>query len=118
VFSLGRIALCFSDHALTSCDIHIIDMWMFRRSSAGFQYVGVGYNLLTSDPDGEIVGQGGVDPGLRLTHRIIHTGVGDIPHDIAYEPRDSCAHSSTVNLFYGTKSYQNTLKTDISSSGM
>jgi hypothetical protein len=83
----------------------------------GVHFVGVGYNLLKGNPDGGMATRGGVDPGLLFTRRIFAMSPGDVPPEVVYEPRHSCAKEETLSVFYGTKSYQDKLNVDVSSSG-
>jgi hypothetical protein len=83
----------------------------------GIHFVGVGYNLLKGNPDGGQTARGGVDPGLLFTRRIFAMSPGDVLPEIIFEPRRSCAKEQTLSVFYGTKSYQEKLSVDVTSSG-
>eukprot|EP00057_Strongylocentrotus_purpuratus_P001649 XP_001200514.2 PREDICTED: uncharacterized protein LOC764265 [Strongylocentrotus purpuratus] len=84
-------------------------------------YLGVGYNILTGDPDGGDVTNGGVDPGLMVTRRILDLtyhngelsldGQYQVPDQVTFVPRDSCNHDS--QLFHNARTYQEKLARDV-----
>ncbi|KAL8580424.1 hypothetical protein ACOMHN_054338 [Nucella lapillus] len=79
----------------------------FGRSLAqGEQYVGIGYNLLTANPDGGLASRGGVDPGLLITRRVLDLSDS---RSIQRQVRHSCGASQTTSTFFGGKSYQDKL---------
>ncbi|XP_062605124.1 uncharacterized protein LOC134266928 [Saccostrea cucullata] len=80
-------------------------------------YIGVGYNLLTGNPDGSLVSNGGVDPGLLYTRKILEVTEHDSPTRVQIEHRHSCANKNTTSMYYGTKSYQDKLKLGVKTSG-
>lgn len=90
----------------------------------GLQHLGVGYNILTGNPDGD-KNIGDVDPGLLNTRRIFeltHKGkkmsVGQlysIPDQVEYAARDAKVTTTSKQTFVGEKSYQKKLTKDISS---
>ncbi|XP_061189368.1 uncharacterized protein LOC133197381 [Saccostrea echinata] len=80
-------------------------------------YIGVGYNLLTGNPDGSLVSNGGVDPGLLYTRKIFEVTEHDSPKRVQIEHRHSCANKNTTSMYYGTKSYQDKLKLGVKTSG-
>jgi hypothetical protein len=59
----------------------------------GENYLGVGYNLLTGNPDGGDGTKGGVDPGLLVTRHIIHLHKNKAVH---FEVRLQCTLYHTV----------------------
>ncbi|KAK6173994.1 hypothetical protein SNE40_017354 [Patella caerulea] len=84
----------------------------------GIDFVGIGYNLLTGNPDGG--SGGGVDPGLNTLRQIFQlTTVPStpIPKEVLYKLRLSCLRSQSVDIFYGAKSYQTKLSSGVESSG-
>ena len=83
----------------------------------GAQFVGVGYNILKANPDGDLASYGGVDPGLLYTRRIFELSGGTAPRELVYEERYSCTEIQKTTIFYGTKSYQDKLGVGIKASG-
>ncbi|XP_071095708.1 uncharacterized protein [Haliotis cracherodii] len=86
-------------------------------SSPGVEFVGVGYNLLTANPDGGDSTLGGVDPGLLYTRKVFNIAPGNNPPEVVVEKRHSCVHIQENHVFYGSKSYQDKLGLDVKSSG-
>ena len=84
----------------------------------GLRYIGVGYNLLKGNPDGNFWSAGGDDPGLLSTRKILTLSADDVPTEIVYEYHDTCRKSNEFSLFYDPQSYQNKLMENIRSSGM
>lgn len=80
-------------------------------------YIGVGYNLLTGNPDGSLVSNGGVDPGLFYTRKILEVTDHDSPKRVQIEHRHSCANQNSTSMYFGTKSYQDKLKLGVKTSG-
>lgn len=83
----------------------------------GLHFIGVGYNLLKGNPDGNFWSAGGDDPGLMTTRKILKLSTDDVPSEIVYEYRDVCRQSHEFALFYDPQSYQNKLLESITSSG-
>ncbi|XP_067676943.1 uncharacterized protein [Haliotis asinina] len=74
----------------------------------GLQYVGIGYNLLKANPEGEdTVPRGGIDPGVLLTRHIFKLTGKDPPEAEIAQGRLDCATEEYV--YFGQKSYQNML---------
>ncbi|GFR70968.1 MACPF domain-containing protein 8 [Elysia marginata] len=78
------------------------------------KFLGVGYNLLTGNPDGGLLSRGGIDPGLLFTRKIFDLSP---QHAVQSESRKSCAQTRQTSVFYGGKSYQNKLKRGVSFGG-
>ncbi|KAL9974313.1 hypothetical protein ACROYT_G011334 [Oculina patagonica] len=84
----------------------------------GLGYIGVKYNLLRGNPEGNTK-LGGIDPGLDDDKRILKlTGPKDkVPDQICYEPHQSCHMTKSAKIFGGTKSYQEKLNVDVTAKG-
>ena len=89
-------------------------------------YVGIGYDLLRGNPEGDFT-LGGHDPGLRLRSifkltdrngRPISHGSQTVPQQIEYKPVHSCSSAHSVKAFSGTKSYQKKLDVSVNLEGM
>ncbi|XP_076438521.1 uncharacterized protein LOC143277529 [Babylonia areolata] len=85
-----------------------------RSQALGEQYVGIGYNVLTANPDGGLASRGGVDPGLLITRRVLK--VTD-SRAIQTQLRHSCGSEQTTSTFYGGKSYQDKLAVGVNLEG-
>lgn len=82
------------------------------------RYIGVGYNLLRGNPDGNFWAAGGDDPGLLSTRKVLAlSSQADVPGEIVYEFHDQCRQAHEFSLFYDPQSYQNKLLERITSSG-
>ena len=90
-------------------------------------YIGIGYDLLKGNPEGDFTLLGGLDPGLRLRSifKLTDAGGQPIPHDsqnlptqIEYKRVHTCSSVHRVNAFSGTKSYQKKLDVNVKTSGM
>ena len=83
----------------------------------GLDYVGIGYNLLEGNPEGVDLSVGGVDPGLLTTKKIFKLtwdklSAGrkfTVPDQVSFVSLQYCVN--TTGVVFGTKSYQDTLKT-------
>lgn len=83
----------------------------------GLRYIGVGYNLLRGNPDGNFWAAGGDDPGLLSTRKVLTLSADAVPSEIVYEFHDTCRPSNEFSLFYDPQSYQNKLLESVTSSG-
>lgn len=83
----------------------------------GLHFIGVGYNLLRGNPDGNFWSAGGDDPGLLSTRKVLTLSDDSVPTEIVYEYHDVCRKSNEFTLFYDPQSYQNKLLESITSSG-
>ncbi|XP_053406245.1 uncharacterized protein LOC123545505 isoform X2 [Mercenaria mercenaria] len=81
--------------------------------------VGVGYNILRGNPDGTDWRNGGEDPGLLVTRRILklESEPGSVPNQLVYVRHDSCQSSATDRLIYSPKTYQDHLGHRVSFAG-
>ena len=89
------------------------------------KFVGIGYNLLSGNPEGS-VSLGGVDPGLRDTHRVLqltyntnrmtHDRSYSLPDQVNFAERLSCTASQIIKSYTGTKSYQGYLRSSVDGS--
>ena len=92
----------------------------------GLHFVGVGYNLLKGNPEGDVT-NGGVDPGLLITRKIFKLTWNtnkksvdnriSVPDQVTFAPRSSCLPTNKKEVFSGSKSYQEKLKADVQVSG-
>ena len=93
------------------------------------RYVGVGYNLLKGSPEGDF-DRGGADPGIMINRGVIFEFTYDegkeavfldekvqVPDQVGFHPRETCATKSRESVFSGAKSYQDSLNFGISPSG-
>jgi len=84
----------------------------------GLHYIGVGYNVIRGNPDGNFWASGGDDPGLLSTRKVLTlSSQTDVPAEISYEFHDQCRQAHEFAMFYDTQSYQNKLLERVSSSG-
>ena len=92
----------------------------------GLHYVGVGYNLVEGNPEGDVT-KGGVDPGLLITRKIFQLTWNTnkksvdnrfgVPDQVTFAPRSSCVTTNKKEVFSGAKSYQKKLYADVEVSG-
>ena len=90
------------------------------------KFIGTGYNLLDGNPEGSL-GLGGVDPGIRGTHRVLQLtyntsrltldGRFSIPDQVGFVDRLACSSYEVTRAYTGTRSYQTNLQTSVSASG-
>ncbi|XP_045209954.2 uncharacterized protein LOC123561558 [Mercenaria mercenaria] len=90
---------------------------MAPHAPNAIHHVGVSYNLLKGNPDGEFWSTGGEDPGVSLTRKIFTISPGDNPPEIIAEHHDGCQYSHGFTLFYNPKSYQDKLLTNVHTTG-
>ena len=91
-------------------------------------YMGVGYDLIKGNPDGDDFTTGGVDPGLRLRYIFKLTDnsgttlspvSGVWPVQVGYSPPvHACSSAHEVNAFSGSQSYQSKLDVSVDAEGM
>ena len=91
-------------------------------------FVGIGYNIISGNPEGGDLHTGGVDPGFLVTRPIFKLTYNDVqltsdlqyqvPDQVVFTPRSSCVSTSSHDTVYGTESYVNKLSVDVSVSGM
>lgn len=93
------------------------------------RYGGMGYNALQANPEGEF-SQAAINPGIKLTRfifnhtycegkRVYYRGQSmQVPDQIVFQPRVSCASAESVNAYSGQTSYQNQLSVNVDISGM
>lgn len=81
-------------------------------------YIGVGYNMIRGNPDGNFWAAGGDDPGLLSTRKVLKLSSNDaVPAEIVYEHHDQCRSAHEFAFFSDSKSYQNKLLERVKSSG-
>ncbi|XP_060569002.1 uncharacterized protein LOC132727489 [Ruditapes philippinarum] len=90
---------------------------MVPHAPNAIHHVGVSYNLLKGNPDGQYWSTGGEDVGVSLTKKIFTISPGDHPPEIISEHHDGCQYSHGFTLFYNPKSYQDKLLTTVKTSG-
>ena len=93
----------------------------------GLQFLGVGYNLLKGNPEGGDLSNGGIDPGLLFTRKVLKLSydtnklsVGQqymVPDQVTFAPRSSSVTTTKKEVFSGSKSYQKKLSVDVSANG-
>ena len=92
------------------------------------RYAGMGYNLLSANPEGDF-NLGGVDPGIKSTRFIFkHTYNNgnkayymgkslQVPDQVEFHMAQSCAMSQVYSAYSGQTSYRKTLSMNIETSG-
>ncbi|XP_038057967.1 uncharacterized protein LOC119729473 [Patiria miniata] len=87
-------------------------------------FIGIGYDLLRANPDGGEIDNAGVDPGLKVTSRVLAYTFNDgntspsgipIPDQIEFVPRQSCVQKSQKRMYTGGNSYQNKFSKSVTS---
>lgn len=81
-------------------------------------FVGMGYNLLKGNPDGDSHINAGKDPGLLMTRQILKLDPPDSPRELSYHEYPLCFQAQYKEIFYGTKSYQDRLLHDLIDTGI
>ncbi|XP_061187997.1 uncharacterized protein LOC133196067 [Saccostrea echinata] len=76
-------------------------------------FVGMGYNLLRGNPDGDSHINAGKDPGLLMTRQILKLDPPDSPRELSYHEYSLCFPTQYKEVFYNTKSYQTRLLHDL-----
>lgn len=93
-------------------------------------FVGIGYNIVEGNPEGDDKKHGGIDHGLLVSRKIFSLTyktnelTGDsrykVPDQIAFSPRLSCVEDkeTKASIVFGSKSHQSKLKADVEASGI
>jgi hypothetical protein len=81
-------------------------------------FVGMGYDILKGNPDGDSHINAGKDPGLLMTRQILKLDPPNSPREISYHEYPLCYPTYYREVFYGTKSYQSRLLHDLIDIGM
>ena len=94
------------------------------------RYVGVGYNLLRGNPEGDY-DRGGIDPGIKITQHIFKFSYYDqgkkayyrgsennVPYQVGFQKFSSCSASNMLSAYSGEKSYQRQLSVNVESQGI
>ncbi|XP_056000759.1 uncharacterized protein LOC125676191 [Ostrea edulis] len=76
-------------------------------------FVGMGYDILKGNPDGDSHMNVGKDPGLLMTRQILKLDPPDSPRELSYHEYSLCFPTHYREVFYGTKSYQSRLLHDL-----
>ena len=90
-------------------------------------FVGIGYNIISGNPEGGDMYLGGVDPGFLVTRPIFKLTYDDgqvtsdleyqVPDQVVFSPRSSCVKTSAQETVYGTESYTKRISVDVEMSG-
>ncbi|KAJ8023274.1 hypothetical protein HOLleu_35640 [Holothuria leucospilota] len=90
------------------------------------RYIGVGYNLVKGNPEGGTLQNGGVDPGILPTRRILNLSYEEehftadrrfkVPYEVQFSPRQSCVTETSISVFSGGQSYQRQLSVGVTAS--
>ena len=98
----------------------------YPKTAKGLDFIGVGYDILRGNPDGDL-SKGGIDPELKITRKILKLTWNDrklsvnkkykVPDQVVFADRDSSAKETVQEVFSGTKSYQDKLKTVVKIDG-
>ena len=94
---------------------------------SGVTFVGIGYNIVEGNPEGDDTRHGGIDHGLLVSRKIFSltyktnklTGGYKVPDQIAFSSRLSCVQDkeTKASIVFGSKSYQSKLKANEEASG-
>ena len=97
---------------------------------SGVSFVGIGYNIVEGNPEGDDKKHGGIDHGLLVSRKIFSLTyktnelTGDsrykVPDQIAFSPRLSCVEDkeTKASIVFGSKSHQSKLKAEVEASGI
>ena len=97
---------------------------------SGVSFVGIGYNIVEGNPEGDDKKHGGIDHGLLVSRKIFSLTyktnelTGDsrykLPDQIAFSSRLSCVEDkeTKASIVFGSKSHQSKLKADVEASGI
>ncbi|XP_072180200.1 uncharacterized protein [Diadema setosum] len=120
--AMRRIGIVLFAWAFTASASALVEDVPFVTPN-GLNFLGVGYNILSGNPDGGDVTSGGVDPGLLVTRRVLEltynnramssNGRYHVPDQVTFVPRGSCVEGASKQVFYGTKSYQDVMTADV-----
>ncbi|XP_041480231.1 uncharacterized protein LOC121427751 isoform X1 [Lytechinus variegatus] len=87
------------------------------------KYIGISYDIIKGNPEGSAK-NGGVDPGLMTTRRVLKLTYDDkkltndneyrVPDEVSFMRRSSAYTSKEKDVFYGTKSYAKKLSHQVS----
>ena len=97
-------------------------------SPSSVSFVGIGYNIVEGNPEGDDKKHGGIDHGLLVSRKIFSltyktnklTDGYKVPDQIAFSPRLSCVQDkeTKASIVFGSKSYQSKLRADVEASGI
>ena len=97
---------------------------------SGVSFVGIGYNIVEGNPEGDDKKHGSIDHGLLVSRKIFSLTyktnelTGDsrykVPDQIAFSPRLSCVEDkeTKASIVFGSKSHQSKLKAEVEASGI
>lgn len=82
-------------------------------------FIGVGYNVVKGNPDGNFWARGGDDPGLFSTRKVLRltSGNNSLLNEVIYEHHDTCRSAHEFAFFHDGLSYQAKLKERMTTSG-
>lgn len=105
--------------SLSACVcLHIFAVSYAAVLPEALHYIGVGYNMIRGNPDGNFWAAGGDDPGLLSTRKVLTLSSYDaVPAEVVYEHHDQCRNTHEFSFFSDPKSYQNKLLERVQSSG-
>ena len=83
-------------------------------------YIGVGYNMVKGNPDGNFWAQGGDDPGMKSTRKILTLTASNssVLNEVIYEHHDTCRKANEFAFFHDGASYQAKLMERVTASGI
>ena len=95
---------------------------------SGVSFVGIGYNIVEGNPEGDDKKHGSIDHGLLVSRKIFSltyktnklTDGYKVPDQIAFSSRLSCVEDkeTKASIVFDSKSYQSKLKADVEASGI
>ena len=97
---------------------------------SGVSFVGIGYNIVEGNPEGDDKKHGGIDHGLLVSRKIFSLTYKTneltvdsrykLPDQIAFSSRLSCVEDkeTKASIVFGSKSHQSKLKADVEASGI
>lgn len=102
---------------LTLC-LHMLATSYAATLPEALHFIGVGYNVIRGNPEGNFWASGGDDPGLMSTRKVLTlSSATDVPAEIVHEYHDTCRQSHEFSFFNDPKSYQAKLLERINSMG-
>ena len=121
-FYMYCIYCCFQPSSIMLSVCLCISLFLLAANAAtvpqALHFVGVGYNLIRGNPDGDFWARGGDDPGLLSTRKVLKlTASSGVPNEVIYEHHDACRKAHEFTFFHDPQSYQTELMERIMTSG-